>query len=86
MNREVHVWFCEGVGVKFPRANRPLIHSPLEFNLAQNIVVIQRLRFLKRTPRNRTYFLSWPNHQIGFALRASDWVEFDSFNVFSQGG
>jgi hypothetical protein len=24
MNREVHVGFCEGVGVKFPRATRPL--------------------------------------------------------------
>jgi len=23
MNREVHVRFCEGVGVKFPRATRP---------------------------------------------------------------
>ena len=22
MNREVHVWFCEGLGVKFPRATR----------------------------------------------------------------
>ena len=27
MNREVHVRFCEGVGVKFPRATRPLIHA-----------------------------------------------------------
>jgi len=27
MNREVHVRFCEGMGVKFPRATRPLIHS-----------------------------------------------------------
>jgi hypothetical protein len=27
MNREVHVGFCEGVGVKFPRATRPL-HLP----------------------------------------------------------
>ena len=27
MNREVHVRFCEGVGVKFPRATRPLIHT-----------------------------------------------------------
>jgi hypothetical protein len=25
MNREVHVRFCEGLGVKFPRATRPLI-------------------------------------------------------------
>ncbi len=24
MNREVHVRFCEGVGVKFPRATRPV--------------------------------------------------------------
>ena len=27
MNREVHVRFCESVGVKFPRATRPLIHT-----------------------------------------------------------
>ena len=27
MNREVHVRFCEGVGVKVPRATRPLIHT-----------------------------------------------------------
>jgi hypothetical protein len=27
MNREVHVRFCEGVGVKFPRATRPLMHT-----------------------------------------------------------
>ena len=27
MNREVHVRFCEGVGVKFPRATRPLIYT-----------------------------------------------------------
>jgi hypothetical protein len=26
---------CEGVGVKFPRATRPLIHTLLGFNLAQ---------------------------------------------------
>ena len=34
MNREVHVRFCEGVGVKFPRATRPLIHSfsPKEYS------------------------------------------------------
>jgi hypothetical protein len=38
MNREVHVGFCEGVGVKFPRATRPLIHTWLEFNLTQNMV------------------------------------------------
>ena len=34
MNREVHVRFCEGVGVKFPRATRPFIHTfPLENSL-----------------------------------------------------
>ena len=42
MNREVHVRFCEGVGVKFPRATRPLIHTFLEFSLAQNVGVSQR--------------------------------------------
>ena len=35
MNREVHVRFCEGVGVKFPRAPRPLIHT---FALASMIL------------------------------------------------
>jgi hypothetical protein len=42
MNREVHVRFCEGVGVKFPRATRPLIHTQLEFSLVQNIWFCQR--------------------------------------------
>jgi len=41
MNREVHVRFCEGVGVKFPRATRPLIHTQVEFTLAQDMVVLQ---------------------------------------------
>ncbi len=27
MNREVHVRFCEGVGVRFPRATRPVAES-----------------------------------------------------------
>jgi len=38
MNREVHVRFCEGVGVKFPRATRPLIHTRLGSILAQYVV------------------------------------------------
>jgi len=42
MNRDVHVRFCEGVGVKFPRATLPLIHTWLDFNLAQNVGVSQR--------------------------------------------
>jgi hypothetical protein len=74
MNREVHVRFCEGVGVKFPRATRPLIHTfgfatrplihtLLEFNLAQYVESQSTLlRFGQRTPTNRTHFLSWPNH------------------------
>jgi len=36
MNREVHVRFCEGVGVKFPRATRPLIHTFGFWASAQN--------------------------------------------------
>ncbi len=32
------------------------------------------------TPTNRTHFLSWLNHQVGFALGAFDSVEFDSFD------
>ena len=42
MNREVHVRFCEGVGVKFPRATRPLIHTSPPKNLAQDIESINK--------------------------------------------
>jgi len=35
MNREVHVGLCEGVGVKFPRATRPLIHRTEIFFVLQ---------------------------------------------------
>ncbi len=34
MNREVHVWICEGLGVKFPQATR------LSFYEAALVVVI----------------------------------------------
>jgi len=44
MNREVHVRFCEGVGVKFPRATRPLIHTFIKSNLAQDIVGISEMQ------------------------------------------
>ena len=37
-------------------------------------------RFGERTPTNRAHFLSWLNHQIGFALRALDPEELDSFD------
>ena len=40
MTREVHVRFCEGVGVKFPRATRPLIHTFSGEILLPHIVVI----------------------------------------------
>ena len=44
MNREVHVGFCESVGVKFPRGTRPLIHTRLEFALAQDMKSFQGRR------------------------------------------
>jgi len=50
MNREVHVRFCEGVGVKFPRATRPLIHTRLEFAAAQDIGKRQRATLKKMPP------------------------------------
>jgi len=31
-------------------------------------------RSWQRTPANRTHFLSWPNHQIGFALGAFEGI------------
>ena len=58
----------------------PLIHTFLKSNLAQYIESQSTLlRFGQRTPTNRTHFLSWSNHQVGFAFRAFDRVEFDSF-------
>jgi hypothetical protein len=42
MNREVHVRFCEGVGMKVPRATRPFIHTRLGFSLIQDIWFCQR--------------------------------------------
>jgi hypothetical protein len=67
------------VGAKF--ALHPLIHTLLKSNLAQNVEIKSTLlRFGQRTPTNRTHFLSWSYHQIGFALGAFDRVEFDSFD------
>jgi hypothetical protein len=42
MNREVHVRFCEGVGVKFPCATRPLIHTIPEFGNTQDVESIMK--------------------------------------------
>jgi len=45
-------------------------------------VVVGRLFLLNRqcVPTNRTHFLSWLNHKVGFALRAFEGIEFDSFD------
>jgi len=37
VNREVQVGLCESVGVRFPRATRPLNYTLVEFNLAQDV-------------------------------------------------
>ena len=47
MNREVHVRFCESVGVKFPRATRPLIHTLLKSTLPQDL---EKKKAESRTP------------------------------------
>ena len=44
------------------------------------MVLSMLLRFGQLTPTNRTHFLSWPYHQVGFALGAFDRVEFDSID------
>jgi hypothetical protein len=59
----------------------PLIHTLLEFDVAQDIESQSTLlRFGQLVSTNRTHFLSWPNHQVGFALGAFDRVEFDAFD------
>ena len=63
----------------------PLIHTLLEITLAQDIESQSTLlRFGQRTPTNRTHFLRWFNHQVGFALEAFDRVEIDSFDFVSD--
>jgi len=63
----------------------PLIHTFLKSNLAQYIESQSTLlRFGQRTPTNRTHFLRWFNHQVGFALEAFDRVEIDSFDFVSD--
>ncbi len=37
MSREVHVRFCEGVGVQFPRATRLLVLSPTRWKLRRAV-------------------------------------------------
>ena len=43
-------------------------------------------RFWQLTSTNRTHFLAWPNHQIGFALVAFDGVESYSFDFVGVHG
>ena len=58
----------------------PLIHTLLEFGVAPYVERQSTLlRFWQRTPTNRTHFLAWPYHQVGFALGAFDRMECDSF-------
>ncbi len=47
MNQEVYVRFYEGVGVKFPRATRPLIHTSLEFTRHRMLRIKKRSKGLR---------------------------------------
>ncbi len=40
MSREVHVRFCEGVGVKFPRATRLLVLAPTRWKLRRAVKAV----------------------------------------------
>ena len=66
MNREVHVRFCEGMGVKFPRATRPLIHTHLQFSLAQDVGVSQRFSGLGNEPPQTGHTFS-----VGLIIRSA---------------
>jgi hypothetical protein len=58
----------------------PLIYTWLEFSITQDIESCQRFPGLGNEPpqTGHTFF----DHQVGFALRALDPVEFDSFDFF----
>jgi len=70
MNREVHVGFCESVGVKFPRATRPLIHTLLKFNLARDV---EKKKAEPRTP----HFLSLDQDIVACSLEAECGLKYD---------
>jgi hypothetical protein len=57
------------------------------WNLLRHDILISVNAFvvLQRIPTNRAGFLSWPNHEVGFALRAFDLVEFHSFDFHGLG-
>ena len=45
-------------------------------------MILSTLRwFWQLTPTDRTHFIVWLDHQVGFALGAFDAVEFDSLDV-----
>ena len=41
MRREFHVWFCEGGGVRFPSATRPVVHCRSERHAKQGLDAIR---------------------------------------------
>ena len=45
MNREVHVWICEGLGVRFPWATRLLSPRQGYFYRPQHLVVVGFIKF-----------------------------------------
>ena len=54
MNREIHVRFWEGLGVRFPRAT----HSPL-FECFNFLVVVRQIADIGRTLRNALQIQTW---------------------------
>ncbi len=43
MSREVHVRFCEGVGVKLPRATRLLVLAPTRWKLRKAVKAVNEV-------------------------------------------
>ena len=65
MNREVHVRFCEGVGVKFPRATRPLIYTlPLQGHLPHSVLgSLEPIVWIKGCNLHFRVFPSYPTKE-----------------------
>ena len=51
MSREAHVRLCEGLRGKLPRSTRPLIHTPLGFAEARDVVSCERKQ--EKAPTDR---------------------------------
>ncbi len=43
MSREVHVRFCEGVGVQFPRATRLVVLAPARWKLRRAVKAVNEV-------------------------------------------